>query len=139
VRSLIFGVALFWVFIGGAYAFFGSKQVFKYDKLLGVVNQTGEVGYFSVCNKPIDPESESLCSIPQKVEIGTNRVFVPGLQTAYIAFATADDVLYTCGTQAEPKKQLTIPLQQNVRTIVIGPFITNQDGNKLAIGCGLGQ
>ena len=110
-----------------------------YNVQLNVINKTGEAGYFSVAAQPVHPGSTSMSSIPQKIEPGFNRVFVPAYKLAYPVFTTMDEKAYTCGAQADPKHQLFIPIGKGARTVVITGFITDKDGNKAAIDCEVGQ
>lgn len=120
-----------------ANVFAALNRLLVYNKLVNVVNQTGQTGYFGICNGDTTTGKEVLCSIPQKLKQGDNRIFVPGLQKAYPFFTTLDEKAYACGARQEPTKQLFITLVGGVHTIVFGSFLNDSNGNKVAISCGV--
>ncbi|MGD9152866.1 MAG: hypothetical protein PVG30_04315 [Gammaproteobacteria bacterium] len=106
----------------------------SYNVLLNVVNKTGKAGYFGVCAQTVTPGGATLCSIPQKIQPGFNRIFVPNYKTAYPFFTTLDEKAYTCGSQANPQQQFFIPIAKGTSTVVLN-FITDKDGKKVAMDC----
>ena len=110
----------------------------SYNISLNVINKTGKAGYFGVCAQPVNPGGATLCSIPQKIQPGFNRIFVPNYKVAYPFFTTLDEKVYTCGSKANPKQQFFIPIAKGMRTLVLN-FITDKDGKKVAMDCAIAQ
>lgn len=106
----------------------------SYNILLNVINQTDKAGYFGVCAQPVSPGGATLCSIPQKIQPGFNRIFVPDYKTAYPFFTTLDEQAYTCGSKANPQQQIFVPMGKGLRTVVLN-FIADKNGNKVAMDC----
>ena len=110
----------------------------KYNILLNVINKTGKAGYFGVCEQSVNPGGATLCSIPQKIQPGFNRIFVPNYKVAYPFFTTLDEKAYTCGSKANPTQQFFIPIAKGMRTVVLN-FITDDKDNKIAMDCTITQ
>lgn len=113
-----------------------SSFASDYDTLLNVNNKTGQAGYFGVCTQPVSPGGATLCSIPQEIQPGINRIFVPNYKEAYPFFTVLDEKAYTCGSKANPQQQLFVPVAEGMRTIELN-FITDKDGNKVAMDCAI--
>lgn len=115
-----------------------SSFASDYDTLLNVINKTGQAGYFGVCTQSVSPGGATLCSIPQEIKPGFNRIFVPNYQEAYPFFTALDEKAYTCGSKANPQQQLFILITEGMRTIELN-FITDNDGNKVAMDCAISR
>jgi hypothetical protein len=120
---------------------YAADQQLQYTVLLTVINNTGTKGGFGVCKNAISPETETLCSIPGKLNKGTNRIFTPPYKNPVPVFTTIpEEKAYTCGTAANPEQQLSFSTtNKKSTTITISSFIKDKDNKNVAVSCAITQ